>query len=61
MSNPDAIFVLVPYDGQGTTTEVLQIMNRVVFQGSKYIYITENMSLLLWIYDNNGIKEILLK
>ena len=39
MSNPDAIFVLVPYDGQGTTTEVLQIMNRVVFQGSKYIYI----------------------
>ena len=27
----------------------------------KYTYITENLSLLLWIYDNYGIKELLLE
>ena len=36
-------------------------MKRLVSQGSEYIYITENVSLLLWIYDNDGIKEILLE
>ena len=36
-------------------------MKRIVSQGSEKIYKTENVSLLLWIYDNDGIKELLLE
>ena len=61
IDNTDAAIALVPHNGQGTTTEVLHILKRVVSQCSEKIYITENVSLLLWIYYNNDIKEILLE
>ena len=46
IANPDATLPLVPYNGQGPTTDVLQIMKIVVSQGSECVYITENVNLL---------------
>ena len=59
--NPEAT-ALIPYDGQGPTTEVLSIMKIVVSLTSEKKYKSENVNLLLWIYDgNNSIKNILLE
>ena len=60
IANLDSELALVPYNGQGPTTEVLYIMKRLVSQCSKYTYITENLSFLLWIYDSYGIKDLIL-
>ena len=59
--NPDAT-ALIPYDGQGPTTEVLSIMKRVVSLKSELKYKSENVNLLLWIYDgNDSVKDLLLE
>ena len=59
--NPKAT-ALIPYDGQGPTTEVLSIINRVVSLMSANKYKAENVNLLLWIYDgNDSVKNILLE
>ena len=59
--NPKAT-ALIPYDGQGPTTEVLSIMKRVVSLTSEKKYKAENVNLLLWIYDgNDSVKNILLE
>ena len=53
---------LIPYDGQGPTTEVLNIMKRVVSLTSENKYKAENVNLLLWIYDgNDSVKDLLLE
>ena len=53
---------LIPYDGQGPTTEVLSIMKRVVSLTLKNKYKAENVNLLLWIYDDNdSVKDLLLE
>ena len=59
--NPDAT-ALIPYDGQGPTTEVLSIMKIVVSLTSEKKYKAENVNLLLWIYNsNNSVKDLLLE
>ena len=59
--NPKAT-ALIPYDGQGPTTEVLSIMKRVVSLTSENKYKAENVNLLLWIYDGNySVKNLLLE
>ena len=59
--NPEATD-LIPYDGQGPTTEVLSIMKRVVSLTSENKYKAEHFNLLLWIYDGNGsVENILLE
>ena len=59
--NPEATS-LIPYNGQGPTTEVLSIMKIVVSLTSEKKYKSENVNLLLWIYDgNNSVKNILLE
>ena len=50
--NPKAT-ALIPYDGQGPTTEVLSITKRVVSLTSEKKYKAENVNLLLWIYNDN--------
>ena len=53
---------LIPYDGQGPTTEFLIIMKRLVSLTSKNKYKAENVNLLLWIYDgNDSVKNLLLE
>ena len=59
--NPDAKS-LMPYDGQGPTTEFCSIIKRLVSLTSEKKYKAENVNLLLWIYDgNNGVKDLLLE
>ena len=59
--NPEAT-ALIPYDGQGPTTEVLSIMKRVVSLTLEKKYKAENVDLLLWIYDgNDSVKNLLLE
>ena len=59
--NPDAT-ALIPYDGQGPTTEVLIIIKIVVSLILEKKYKAENVNLLLWIYDdNNSVKYLLLE
>ena len=54
--------VLIPFNGQGPTTEVLSIMKRVVYLTSENKYKAENVNLLLWIYNGNySVKNILLE
>ena len=56
------VTALVPYDGEGPTTEVLQIMKRVVSFRSELKYKNENVNFLLWIYDGNeSVRELLLE
>ena len=45
---------LIPYDVQGPTTEVLSIMKRVASLTTEKKYKSENVNLLLWIYDDNN-------
>ena len=59
--NPE-VTALIPYDGQGPTTEVLSIIKRVVSLTSENKYKAENVNLLLWIYDgNDSVKNLLLE
>ena len=59
--NPEAT-ALIPYDGQGPTTEVLSIMKLLVSLTSEKKYKAENINLLLWIYDgNDSVKYISLE
>ena len=59
--NPDAT-ALIPYDGQGPTTEVLSTTKRVVSLTSENKYKAVNVNLLLWIYDgNDSVKDLLLE
>ena len=59
--NPEAT-ALIPYDGQGPTTEVLNIMKRVVSPELENKYKAENVNFLLWIYDgNDSVKDLLLE
>ena len=53
---------LIPYDGQGSTTEVLSIMKIVVSLNLEKKYKSENVHLLLWIYNgNDSVKNLLLE
>ena len=47
------VTALVPYDGEGPTIEVLQIMKRVVSFRSELKYKNENVNILLCIFDGN--------
>ena len=59
--NPNAT-ALVPYDGQGPTTEVLSILKILFPLTSENKYKAENVNLLLWIYDgNDSVKDLLLE
>ena len=59
--NPDATD-LIPYDVQGPTTEVLSTMKRVVSLTLEKKHKSENVNMLLWIYDgNNSVKDLLLE
>ena len=59
--NPEAT-ALIPYDGQGPTTEVLSTIKRVVYLTAEKKYKAENVNLLLWIYDGNeSVKNLLLE
>ena len=56
------VTALVPYDGEGPTTEVLQIMKRVVSFRSELKYKNENVNFFLWICDGNeSVRELLLE
>ena len=61
ISNTESELELVTYDGQGPISDVLHITKRVVSQGPPKKHETENASSMLWIYDIDGIKEILLE
>ena len=52
---------LMPYDNDGPSAEVLQIMKRVVASRSEQRYSTENITLILWIYRNDNFRELLLE
>ena len=52
---------LVPYDHDGPTSEVLQIMKRVVASRSEKRYTTENTTFIFWIYKNEQFRELLLE
>lgn len=52
---------LVPYDHNGPTTEVLQIMKRVVASRSEKRYSTENTTFIFWINRNDHFRELLLE
>ena len=53
---------LIPYYGQGPTTEALSIIKWVVSLTSENKYKSENVNLLLWIYDgNDSVKKLLLE
>ena len=59
--NPDATD-LIPYDGKGPTTEVLSIMKIVASLTTEKKYKSENVNLLLWIYNGNvSVKYLLLE
>ena len=53
---------LIPYDGQGPTTEVLSIIKGIFSLTPEKKYKAENVNLLLWIYDgNDSVKNLLLE
>ena len=53
-----ATHALVPYDRTGPSTDVLNIMKRVVEPNSTIKYNNENIRFLLWIYDHDEEESI---